>query len=568
MKHNASSNKKITVVSRLISDPDLLAFILPLALILPNVLLCITDTMPWWMRIVNILLPLSVYYLLTSCVKRIGLLTASLFVLMALNSFQIVVLYLFGERVIAIDMFLNVATTQPSEAIELLVNLLFPLFICAAVYLSLTAWGVVAIIKQQQSSATYRRRMLRFSLVGLLSGAIMLGAGMASEHSALQLRNLYPYNVCSNIATASKRIKQSLNYPKTSAAFTYHATDDHPADSTEIHLLVIGETSRAINWQLAGYGRETNPELAKRSDVVFFDKAISQSNTTHKCVPMLLSVVEPSTFDSIIARKSIITAFKEAGYKTAYFTTQPKNNSYNEYFANEADTTLFVPNQKHHDMYLVELMSDFVDHHKGEKLFVVLHTYGSHFNYIDRLPDSFHHFRPDGDSNASEANRPQLINAYDNTIRYTDHLLATIIRRLEQERCLASLAYVSDHGEDIFDDSRERFLHASPSPTYYQLHVPLLFWTSDAYNKLYPSVRQNLVANRHKYVAPPQQLFHTLTQITGLSTPWFDPANSLASDKFTSPSAVFLDDYNEAVRLEESGLKQHDIELFHSIGVL
>ncbi len=569
MTHDKKYRSLFRRFAALMSDPDVLAFVLPIALIIPNLILCVTDSMPWWMRIVNIVLPLSVYYLLTSVIKRIGLLTVALFVLMALNSFQIVVLYLFGERVIAIDMFLNVVTTQPSEACELLANLIFPLLFCAAVYITLTAFGVYAVCKKQKTSVTYRRRMLMWSIGGIAFGGLILAVGLISSRSTTQLRNLYPYNVCSNIVTATKRIDQSLNYPKTSAGFSYHATDTHRADSCEIHVLIIGETSRAINWQLHGYGRETNPELSGRDDVIFFDRAISQSNTTHKCVPMLLSEVDPYNFDSIVNRKSIITAFKEVGYKTAYFTTQPKNNSYNEHFACEADTTVFIPNHSHYDMDLVDMMTQFIaDNPCPGKLFIVLHTYGSHFSYIDRLPSSFHHFTPDGDSNATMANRDQLLNAYDNTIRYTDHVINTAITALQQTGVPASLLYVSDHGEDIFDDSRERFLHASPSPTYYQLHVPMLAWTSSAYDANYPDVRPTLLSHQHSYIAPPQQLFHTMTQISGLSTPYFKPENSLASKRFKSPAPVFLDDYNEPTPLDQSGLKSEDIEQFRSIGVL
>ena len=78
------------------------------------------------------------------------------------------------------------------------------------------------------------------------------------------------------------------------------------------------------------------------------------------------------------------------------------------------------------------------------------------------------------DDISSWANRTQLINAYDNTIRHTDRLLYQLIQRLDTIGCPGAMLYTSDHGEDIFDDGRLRFLHASPSPTFTQLHVPLL----------------------------------------------------------------------------------------------
>lgn len=559
---------RFSKILTLVSQPDILAFLLPLTLVIPNLLLDITDTMPWWMRLVNLALPLSIYYILTAITKKIGVLTSVMFIIMALNTFQVVVLYLFGERVIAIDMFLNVVTTQPSEAAELLANLIFPLTFCALIYLSVLAWGIYAWRKKQRTSATYRRRTLRIYIPTAAASILILAAGMLSERSTAQLRNLYPYNVFSNIVTASQRINQSIKYPSTSRNFTYGAKSVRPADMPEIHILVIGETSRACNWSLYGYNRDTNPKLSCREGIVFYNRAISQSNTTHKCAPMLLSVVDPFSFDSIINRKSIITAFKEAGYRTAFFTTQPKNRSYNEYFADEADTTIFLSNHQHCDLDLAGLLKEELTRQKATKHFVVLHTYGSHFNYLDRYPKDFAHFIPDDASNATKANRPQLINAYDNTIRYTDAVLDSVIGITASFGVPATLLYVSDHGEDIFDDNRERFLHASPTPTYYQLHVPLIAWTSHEYDSIYPQVREALVENSHKYVAPSQQLFHTMIDMSGLSTEYYDPVNSFASESFSSPQPVFLNDYNEPSPLRFSGLKSQDLEIFKKLNII
>lgn len=64
-----------------------------------------------------------------------------------------------------------------------------------------------------------------------------------------------------------------------------------------------------------------------------------------------------------------------------------------------------------------------------------------------------------------------LINAYDNTIHCIDQFLDRICAMLSAEGCVSAMIYLSDHGEDIFDDDRGRFLHASPTPTYYQIRM-------------------------------------------------------------------------------------------------
>ena len=246
--------------------------------------------------------------------------------------------------------------------------------------------------------------------------------------------------------------------------------------------MVVGETSRALNWQLYGYERETNPLLVQQSGLVAFPKVLTESNTTHKSVPMLLSDVTACSYDSIYHRKGIITAFKEAGFRTAFFSNQRFNHSFIDFFGREADAFDFIKEDSLDFSYnpsdneLLKLVEQELA--KGaKKQFIVLHTYGSHFNYRERYPSGDAFFTPDYPVEAERKFRDNLVNAYDNSVRYTDSLLARLIGMLENQGTDAALIYTSDHGEDIFDDPRHLFLHASPVPSYYQLHIPFLTMT-------------------------------------------------------------------------------------------
>lgn len=42
------------------------------------------------------------------------------------------------------------------------------------------------------------------------------------------------------------------------------------------------------------------------------------------------------------------------------------------------------------------------------------------------------------------------MNAYDNTIRYTDGFLASLITLLQKMNSFSAMLYTSDHGEDYF----------------------------------------------------------------------------------------------------------------------
>lgn len=557
----------LTKIKRFFNNINTLAIIYPLLMIVPNILLNITESMPITAKIANTIVPLSLYYLMMSARKNAGVMVLFLSIFCVMNGFQITVLYLFGEGIIAIDMLINCVTTNTSEAAELLSNLAIPIIISSILYIPLIIWGIYSAFRRLRTSEKFRNISRRLGLIGLSVGILISVIAMLSTNFS-PARHIYPFNIISNIVTALQRTYQSANFDKSSADFNYNAVNTHDANQEEIYVLVIGETSRAINWELFGYERPTNPRLSKRDNIIKFPHAVSQSNTTHKCVPMMLTHTTPLSFDSIMYRKSIITAFKEVGYSTAVFSNQAKNHSYTQYFSEEADNVEYLEGDKHYDHILVDLLRHNLEKNKGKKQFVILHAYGSHFNYKERYPDSLSYFNPDDASQANIMHRSELLNAYDNATRYTDGVIDDVINLLDATNTKAVMIYTSDHGEDIFDDERERFLHASPIPTYYQLHVPMVTWISEEYDAAYPEIRKNLLKNNEKYIAPTQSIFHTLLDISGIHTVYYDAEQSIASPYYVSPRPMYLNDYNEGVPLEESGIKESDIKIFKSLDIL
>ena len=173
------------------------------------------------------------------------------------------------------------------------------------------------------------------------------------------------------------------------------------------------------------------------------------------------------------------------------------------------------------------------------------------------------HFTPDDQTDAKFKNRASLVNAYDNSLRFTDSILSQLTTLLEAHGGTAAWLYTSDHGEDLFDDSRRCFLHASPVPTYYQIHVPLWIWLSNDYRKNYPAEAEALAAHTTQPVATSLSLFHTLLQLGGLSTPMLTDSLSLCSPHYHAAPRCYLDDHNRPVPLQELGLTDEDIAQFH-----
>lgn len=548
----------------------ILLWLLPLTLIVPNAALGFTEFLYTpWDRLANFFLPLGVYMLLAGCWKRTGLLSLLSLPLMILCAFQIVLLYLYGESIIAIDMFLNVVTTNFTEATSLLNNLI-PSIVCVCLlYLPPLVLGIVLTRKKWYATRGQRRPMLIAGAVAAAAGIVFFGMAYGIDRDYRPERKLFPVNVICNMFEAAERTEQTCRYAETSASFRFDARPTRQ-DSAEVYVLVIGETSRADNWQLAGYDRPTNPRLSRRSGITFFDKVLSESNTTHKSVPLLMSHISSEEFgDSLTRVKGIIDAFKEAGFRTAWISNQQHNGSYIDFFGEQADSVHFLVDdgRLHLDTDVVPVLRQFLNDNSGQPTFIAIHTYGSHFVYRDRYPRAEAFFTPENQSQAENSNRDQLINAYDNTIRYTDIVLDSIIGAVEATGRPAGLLYLSDHGEDIFDDSRGRFLHASPNPTYWQIHIPLLVWTSDEFRSRYPELQRRLEEHRHLNVSSGRSVFHTLADMAGLTMPMLDRSSSLVSESFREPVRRYLNDYNETVPLGESGLRTVDIEKFNSMNI-
>lgn len=549
------------------------------ALLLPNIALCYTECLTPWACGVNVLLPLSLYMLFFSAAKRPGKMIWWAFIFVFFAAFQLVLLYLFGTGVIAVDMFLNLVTTNPGEAMELLDNLAPAVVGVFVVYLPLLILGGVNIRRDSRLSVSFRQRVRHWAMqIGAIGLFCLLASYLVVDD--YRMRNqLYPVNICYNLYLAFERNAASENYKEVSRNFKFDARSEHSATAPEVYVMVVGETARAHNFSLYGYPRDTNPLLSKTQGIKAFPNVTTQSNTTHKSVPMLLSAASAEDFERLFHEKGILAAFKEAGFHTVFISNQLPNHSFIDFLGEQADEHYFLKKEdasqgNHYDEDLLQKLDEILPkadasssahyHYRYRKLFVVLHSYGSHFNYQERYPRSFAYFKPDSRSEAKSENRRDLLNAYDNTIRYTDYILHGIIERLQKwegiqtktdgvyGQPISAMLYTSDHGENIFDDDRHLFLHAAPKASDYELHVPFIIWTSEGFSKQYPDILKALGENRTKQVQSSLSAFHTMLGIGGIQTRYRKDEYSVASDKYHPLKLLYLDDHDEAIPQEDA----------------
>ena len=566
--NNANKTNRRRTVKTRSRFTTLLTVYFFVALIIPNCVLANTEPYSVWTVEALILMPLGFYIMWSVALRRSGVMIWLAFPFIFFCAFQIVLLYLFGNSIIATDMFTNLLTTNPGEAGELLGNIYPSVVLVCVIYLPLL-WLAAREIGHKR----YITRTARMNIG--LTGAALFAVGLlalwpayhVSEERHVLRDEIFPLNIMYNLGLSGSEFRKSYNFHKTSEGFTYEAERTAEAPGREVYVYIIGEASRAMNWQLYGYGRETNPLLSGVGDLVVFRDVLTQSNTTHKSVPLILSSVATGEHEELYRRKGLPALFNEAGFDTWFISNQSPQGAMIDHLAHDARHVIYIRSPRH-DTQLLDEMRKVLERSTSQKLLFVLHCYGSHFSYHQRYPREFAHFQPDNDVAIARQHRPMLVNAYDNSIRYTDYFLAQTIDYLRSLKGTSSaLLYCADHGEDLIDDDRERFLHASPTTTAYQLYVASLAWFSEDYRTHFPEKAAAAEANETA-PATTHALFHTMADMASIRGGFLSTKVSLVSPDFdrTAPRR-YLNDHNEAVPFRKTGLRHEDMEVFRRYGI-
>lgn len=552
---------------KIISNPLWLLAFNVVSLMIPVIILTITEHNPLLVALTAILLPLGFYLLFSAASTRSGRMVWWGFPFIFLSAFQIVLSYLFGNSVIATDMFLNLTTTNPGEAGELLGDIYPSVIAVCVIYLPLL-WFATEHLRRQITIPTPLRQLFAKAGCASLVAGVLTFLFIPTDEKLHTLRDeTFPVNACYNMGLAISESYKINHYEQSSAGFTFDARRSAVVPEREIYVLVIGEASRASNWQLYGYDRPTNPHLSTRNDLVFFRGITTQSNTTHKSVPLMLSSVHTSEHDELFRRTGLPALFNEAGFTTYFISNQAPQGAMIDFLADDADRLIYL-DAPNYDGQLVDVMLKALDNDSSDKLLFILHTYGSHFSYHQRYPREVATFLPDDDVAISPRNAEFIRNAYDNSILYTDQVLNDLIALLEREDACSAMFYCADHGEDLFDTAEGRFLHSSPTTTYHQLHVASLAWFSPKYKSMF-SPKAEAAASNAAAPATTYSVFHTMADIASIHSPYFNINSSLVSPEFDySAPRLYLDDHNRAVPLNrEIGIDDEQRAFFRRAGI-
>lgn len=352
----------------------------------------------------------------------------------------------------------------------------------------------------------------------------------------------YPASLASGIVQAYDILMQNRLTVTDSFAFKAYKRDSLPR--RRICLFIIGEASRYDRWQVNGYPVTTSPRIASRNDLLSFPDVTAGAYLTWLSVPQMITRATPDNMALQFKEKSILTAFKEAGFRTAWLSNQSDkeifwSGSINLH-AKTADIAVFsptkTPNFEWEDYYDERLLPilDSIIRLDNRDLFVVLHTMGSHWDYSRRYPDYFDYYQPSGYTTTisppEKDKRQAISNSYDNSILYADYVIDSAIHITDRQDALSYVMYLSDHGEDLFDAASERInFHLSASPV--TLHVPLFLWTSRRYREAYPDKQAAIVQNKNKKIGS-ENTFFSLLDLADIDFKGNDLTKSIASPSF------------------------------------
>lgn len=351
-----------------------------------------------------------------------------------------------------------------------------------------------------------------------------------------------PHNLLGEIMCVVNQINVLREHKNDNAMFSYYATRTDTTSQKEVYVLSVGESLRYRNVSLNGeYGRETMPLLAQQDNLCLYSDSYATATLTQHALPMLLCGVDAEHFSAHYARRTMAAACREAGFRTALIShrAQLMNNRYHNYLTNDFDTVIMVE----HDSLIAPRLKASCS--ETDKLFVVTHYLGNHLFYTNRA-DSDWVWRPDYNVDRGAKSDSLFLNAYDNSIRYTDRMLNSEIEVLNSEDCISAWLFVSDHGEYI--GSRVSGHGYTYTPTREEYHVPLMVWTSKAYQAQYPDRVTNMVKHKDEPINA-DYVFQSVLDMAGICTGDRTNKSVFATDLPTESRSLLLPDGHTIIQL-------------------
>ena len=391
------------------------------------------------------------------------------------------------------DMIQNIFETNQSEAFAY-VNA--PIIIWV-ILTGLLPAALIFFVKIEYASTWYKgiaQRLLSmfFSLVivGIIAALYYQDYASIGRNNQTLNREIVPANFM--YSTSKYLYRRYMAEPIPFVTLGDDATRVTKKDKPTLMFLVVGETARGKNFSMNGYEKDTNPFTSKSGGVISFNDVRSCGTATAVSVPCMFSNMGRKEFDDNLARNSegLLDVLQKTGVSIFWKENDGGCKGVCDRVSNieikPKDYPKFCDKNTCYDEVVLQDLDSEIAQMKGDKL-VGFHLIGSHGpTYYKRYPDAHRQFTPDCPrSDIENCTDEELTNTYDNTIRYTDFVIAEMIAKLKtyEDKYNTALLYVSDHGESL--GALGLYLHGTPykfAPDD-QTRVPMQVWMSPGFTK-------------------------------------------------------------------------------------
>lgn len=523
-----------------------------LALLVATLVLALLNV-PFWRELFRDVNPANAYeWLFLASVFVVAVSGYTLFlsafafrrVLKPLSAFLILVAaiasYFIGEYGIVIDaaMLRNLLETDLAESLDI---------VTPGLLLHITMMGVLPAVIVQYIPVAWRapKATMRASGTVAVVALVIAIAAVASfsmnytsvfrEHRKLRLM-LAPYNVFAAFERLTRHSARSSAVPLRYGEDARQRRSPHA--ERRVTVLVVGETARAANFSLNGYDRQTNRRLADHPDLINFGNVTSCGTSTAESLPCMFSGLGRQRFGKggYSSQEGLLDILQRAGVAVLWRDNQSGCKGVCARVPTEQlskTKSVVDASDEAYDEVLLDGLEAQIDRAQQDAV-IVLHMMGSHGPaYYKRYPPSFEIFKPACRSNQfSRCSRDAIVNAYDNTIAYTDHVLSRLIeilKRSDERGFATAMIYVSDHGESLGEGGL--YLHGLPyaiAPTE-QKHVPLLIWLSKNFEDSSGTSHLCLQRGRDRSLSH-DNIFHTVLGMSRVETRVYDPGLDILAD--------------------------------------
>lgn len=304
-------------------------------------------------------------------------------------------------------------------------------------------------------------------------------------------------------------------------------------------VLVVGETARSMNYQLNGYDKATNP-FTSQYNVISFKDVNSCGTATAYSLPCMFSNFNHSNYDRRQARNqnNVLDVINYAGISALWKENDGGSKGVADrisYLSTDASSgNRNCDGSTCYDEILLENLDTEIGEMKNDNKIIALHIIGSHGpTYWKRYPAEMGVFTPACNrSDIENCTNEEIVNTYDNSIRYTDYVMGKLIAKLQTYKndYNTALVYMSDHGESLGENGL--FLHGTPynlAPDE-QTKVPLIMWLSDSFVASRGINTQCLKRNASSKVYSQDSLFHSMLGLMNVTTNIYDSKLDIARD--------------------------------------